>query len=454
MEKPLCIPPSKNYTGLTVFCTKCNTNVSETCRTTGNPIQRCPFGDKQRFKIYVHKPGTRNTRVTKIFQTRNLDNAIAEAIQFKKELEEKDFSGVSVPSSVKSNQLKKEIQTVNNETLPLNLLQVQSRYLGFMSGDKEICPSYMYRPRSKQHLADISRGMECLIISLKEAQYPIEQLKITDIDKHALGVFYDYMNTRKLSGCTINKYLGYLTTMYTWLIKQEGYQIQNIFEGVRRHSVKAQEIESITKEEIQKLLKAVKNKKLGIEELSTGEKKSLWKPWLAPAIRLSLFSGRRGAEIFELRFSSIIEEKGEMTFIRSEDIKVNKIRNLQGDAKKYVSIPITSELKKLLLELGYKKNKGTSKYLIADEEKMQRDTMARHLWRAFGHYAKKIKLNKTFKSLRKTHASALAAIMGAENARIITGHSGLKVMEDHYFDKKVIGKVASDFSVFGKNKVS
>lgn len=282
----------------------------------------------------------------------------------------------------------------------------------------------------------------------------IEELKITDIDKHAVGVFYDYMNKRKLSGCTINKYLGYLTTMYTWLIKQEGYQIQNIFEGVRRHSVKAQEIESITKEEIQKLLKAVKNKKLGIEELSTGELKSLWKPWLAPAIRLALFSGRRGAEIFELRFSSIIEEKGEMTFIRSEDIKVNKIRNLQGDAKKFVSIPITAELKKLLLELGYRQNKGTSKYLIADEEKMQRDTMARHLWRSFGHYAKQIKLNKTFKSLRKTHASSLAARIGAENARIITGHSGLKVMEDHYFDKKVIGRVANDFSVFGKNNPS
>ena len=139
-----------------------------------------------------------------------------------------------------------------------------------------------------------------------------------------------------------------------------------------------------------------------------------------------------------------------MTFIKSEDIKVNKIKNLQGDSKKYVSIPVTSELKELLLKLGYRENMGTEKYLIADSEKMKRDTMARHLWRAFGHYAKQIGINKTFKSLRKTHASALAARIGAENARIITGHSGLKVLEEHYFDKKVIGKVASDFSVFSK----
>ncbi|MBI3502602.1 MAG: tyrosine-type recombinase/integrase [Bacteroidetes bacterium] len=177
---------------------------------------------------------------------------------------------------------------------------------------------------------------------------------------------------------------------------------------------------------------------------------SLWKPWLRDAILLSIFSGRRAAEIFHLRFSSITEEKEEMTFIKSEDIKVNKIKNLQGDSKKYVSIPITAEMKKLLLKLGYDENKKTEKYIIADSEKMKRDTMARHLWRAFGHYAKQIGINKTFKSLRKTHASALAARIGAENARIITGHSALKVLEDHYFDKKVIGKVAQDFSVFGK----
>lgn len=448
MEKPLYIPPSKTYTGLTVFCTKCNTNVAETCRNTDKPIQRCPFADKHRFKIYIHKPGTKNKRITKIFTTRNLDQAIAEAIEFKKELAEKGFAGGSALN--KNNHAKIEYKRgnhVQNETKPESLLEVQSRYLGFMSGDKEICPSYMFRPRSKEHLSDISRGMDCMVDALKEAKYPVAELKITDIDKHAVGIFYDYMHQKKLSGRTINKYLGYWTTMYKWLIKQEGYSIQNIFEGVRRNSVKAQEVESITEEEIARLLEAFKDKELGKENLQ-GKIKSLWKPWLAPATRLSLFSGRRGAEIFQLRFSSIIEEKGKMAFIRSEDIKVNKIRNLQGDARKYVSIPITTELKKLLIELGYHKNKGTSKYLIANDEKMQRDTMARHLWRAFGIYAKAIKLNKTFKSLRKTHASSLAARIGAENARIITGHSGLKVLEDHYLDKKIIGKVAQDFSVF------
>src|SRR6266446_4721944 len=93
-EKPLHIPPSKKWKGLTVYCYKCKTNVAEICKATGKSLRYCPYGDRHTFKIYVHVEGTSNTRRTKVLATRNVDEAIRQGMDFYKEVKESNYQSV------------------------------------------------------------------------------------------------------------------------------------------------------------------------------------------------------------------------------------------------------------------------------------------------------------------------------------------------------------------------
>src|SRR4051812_5940227 len=88
MVTPLNIPPNKKWKGLTVYCYKCRTNVYDTCKETGKPIQRCPFGERHAFKVYIHVPGTDNERKTKKLDTRDIDEAIKQVIDIEKQVKE------------------------------------------------------------------------------------------------------------------------------------------------------------------------------------------------------------------------------------------------------------------------------------------------------------------------------------------------------------------------------
>src|SRR5665213_4518229 len=85
-KKPLYIPPSKKWKGLTVYCYKCKTNMSEVCNENGKPLSKCQFGEKHVFKVYISVPGTANARKTKKLNTRDVNEAIKQAIEFEKEV--------------------------------------------------------------------------------------------------------------------------------------------------------------------------------------------------------------------------------------------------------------------------------------------------------------------------------------------------------------------------------
>lgn len=56
-------------------------------------------------------------------------------------------------------------------------------------------------------------------------------------------------------------------------------------------------------------------------------------------------------------------ENGEIEFIESNNLKVNRLKNrFKTDKERFIYIPICNELKDLLLELGLMENIGSSRH--------------------------------------------------------------------------------------------
>jgi hypothetical protein len=141
-----------------------------------------------------------------------------------------------------------------------------------------------------------------------------------------------------------------------------------------------------------------------------------------------------------------------MFAINVTDFKVSRQQNRLADNPKKISVPITQELEAFLLENGYEKFKGSEKYIIGNEEEMSRDTMRKFISKSFTHYWEQTDFSKSkhasFKTLRKTYLSSLAAAIGIGNAQVISQHSDTRVLSEHYVSDKVIGLTAKNFSVF------
>ena len=208
-------------------------------------------------------------------------------------------------------------------------------------------------------------------------------------------------------------------------------------------------IETITKTEFYSLIKIISPEN-GFVFLKTKEKKNLYKPWIKDAFKLGLFTGRRREEIVMMKFSDIkLNPSGELSFIESEHFKINRAFDLNDESKTAVRISITKRLKELLFELGYEKNKGTNKFILAPDEMMHRKTMMDLISKAFTHYYNLLGTgrNLQFKNLRKTYVSSAYKKYG-EKARILTKHSGIDVMQKHYIDSEMLRDANDDFDVF------
>ena len=78
--------------------------------------------------------------------------------------------------------------------------------------------------------------------------------------------------------------------------------------------------------------------------------------------------------------------------------------------------------------------------------------MKYHISKAFSHFAQIINPEEKleFKHLRKTFSTA-AYIQFGNKANIITGHSDIEVMKNHYINPKEVQKIAREsFDVFNE----
>jgi integrase len=442
MKKPLYIPKGKSWKGLSITCLKCRTTVKDVCKVTGKPIQRCPFGDKHKFKLIGWVAGVDNVRKTKIIETRDIDEAIKMAIDFQKEVKEINHQN--------NRETKGKIELQNKREVPTLLVHCFANYLEWMNN--EGVPSHLHRPRSFPHVKDGERAFKVWVKCLKKNRINEMEIKITDINDAIVGNVYDYLlKDLKLSNRSFNKYMGFYSRFLSWFTDQYDFPIKNYFAKVQRKKT-FPDPQAISALEVERLLAQITPAN-GIKEYSTGKKKfrNFYREFLVPAIKLGLFSGRRREEITSIRWNDIKEDENGFKFIKVQDYKVNRIWNKSGKGElKFIYIPVTKELMDLLMELGYEENKNTDKFLIAPERLTNRNRyLLDDLTRGFSHFYEQLDTGRhlTFKSLRKAYITSISVFLGG-NAKAITKHGDDAVIEKFYMDKKMMLKAVNGFQVF------
>lgn len=163
-------------------------------------------------------------------------------------------------------------------------------------------------------------------------------------------------------------------------------------------------------------------------------------------------SGRRLLEACNIRFSDVKYDRNlGKGYIVVKDRKSTQLSKTKET--KYVFVPITKQLLALLIELGYNQYKETDRYIIANDEKSDRKTVAKNLSKGFSHFVKCINSEKhlMLKGLRKNYISKLNNHNkgGGIKTEDITGHSSFGVIEAHYLDKaeKSLSISKSEFEI-------
>jgi len=449
-NEPLYIPPNKKVKGLTIYCYLCKTNITDgICKKTGKSIKFCPNGNKHAFKIYIHVPGTKNERKTKTLETRDINEAIKQAIDFGKEVKENSL-GIKANGNAKSFIAKKDIQ---KQATPYLLIHALARYIGWLHN--EGVPEHRIKVRSDDHIKDIERSFKVLAECLKNNGYNLSTLSIDDINDDVVGQIYSHLKIKGFANRTFNKYLSYYTSFLKWYPDEYNHPVKNWFESVERKKINPNP-EAISRDEYQELLKQITPEN-GIKEYENGvkHKRNVYRPWLANGIKLGLETGRRREELINLKWNNINDSEG-IKYIKVEDYKVNHIQKRNtNEEKKFIYIPVTESLQKLLNELGYEKYKNSDHYILAPELKNNRNrVMSDTLSRGFTHYYDQLNTGRklTFKSLRKAYITNLEIFMGGGNTKAITGHSDNQVIERNYIDKKEMAKAARGFNVFSSEE--
>lgn len=443
-DKPLFIPESKRWKGLYVYCYLCQTNMLDVCKKTGKSLKQCPNGDRHVFKSYVFVPGTKNQRRTKILNTRDVDEAIKMAIEFEKEVKGK-LSNNKIKDEVKFNkENSNEVQKINNEEVKINpesnvpilLIHCLARYYSYLRN--EGVPKFKQRVRTESHLKDIERAFTHLVRCLKKNGYEINEFTIEQINDNVIGKIFEYLEELRFSSRTHNKYINFYSSMLNWYNEEFEIKIKNRFTKIPRQEINYNP-ESIPNGELLALFEIIKPEN-GIKKYDNGikEYRNVYRSWLLNGIKLGLFTGGRREEIISMKWNNIKEKDG-IQFIEIENLKVNRIKNrISNKSKKYIAIPLTMELMELLSELGYEKYKGTDKYILEPDLLNKRNrVMCDVLSRGFTHYYTQLNTGKelTFKHLRKTYLTKLDILLGHGNVKVISGHTGDKVLDDSYINK-------------------
>ena len=428
-----------NVKGIYIQCTKCKKTITNSCGLTGKKIGSCKHLDKNKYKLRVCIPGNNNTVCTKFFDTRDPNELVIQAYQYRLELEKCDYQPTN-----------KKIET----SIPRTVVETMAAYIAYLNNDTP--HQQEHKIRSIGHIKEVERYFLYFVEYLKSIKINADLLPILKLDRDVVGQLKSYLlETKKYAPKTYNKYIGLMRVFMEHSIREFDLQMKNPFLGFKRLHGKTT-INTINKEEFKKLLEIItpENGISTYENRSNQKnyKKSFYKPWLKHAILLALYTGRRREEIVFMKFNDILEnDKGEPRKIIVQDYKVNKSKGISDiEELKMIHIPVISQLKNLLLELGYEENRGKNEYILAPYETMQRNTMKNFTSKAFTHYYKQLNTGKElrFYDLRKTYISHLFAKYG-DKARIITKHSGDEVMHNHYIDEKVISDVVMDFELFG-----
>jgi len=427
----LKVPAKFNRCGIKVKCLKCKWQLNgKTChqdKDKPTSLSKCQHKDQHRYNLVVSVPNGNNTRRMKVLDTRNFDTALVEMNKFREELNMQGYH--------------KTEEKV--EVMKTTFLSYGADYLNSLSGVNT--PLHLVRKVTPKHLNETTTVLKRFGIAMEKAGYSVELMNLKDINDRHVELFYKYINFElKLSNVSYNKYFTIMKAFYNWCIRVREYDGKNPFAKAKlvfdKHDNKI-----FTRSEFERILAATTPEN-GLGSRS-GETRNYYRPWLVDAFRLCLETGERGNYI-NLKWNSLVSLENGVEIFGVSNLKVNRIKTGEDNGKYIRYIPVTKSLKKLLVELGYYRKKGTDTYIL-EAEGESRKYLTEFISRAFSHYAMKANVTGlTIKNLRKTYITKLTMAMGSM-AKTYTGHSDEKVLQNHYLSQSYLTSNLKDFDVLG-----
>ncbi len=415
--------PQNPHKGLKIFC--------KTCRVD-NP--KCKHYDRQLYRVRIHIPGNSKSVRTKFLEAENYNDAVAECVDFEREL--------------KSNGYERTMVTFSETSTDYNIVDALVKYREYMEGKSQY--AHLKKNLSEGHIDESIRFCYYFTnnIALKKN---MKRTRPTDVDINDVSNFYKWAE-ENYAPKTVNKILIAVRAFFEFLIEIENINMKNPFRKYVRKVDTPATIDTITEVEFNKILDAVDNHNPLVKLGGRGEIKNMYRPYLKDGFYLFLLTGGRREEVVDLKWSDIYTlDSGVKTFI-VENLKVKRIKK---NAKEYVKyFPINKDLEDFLIKLGMGEKLGRDEYILFPERDFSSQGLMDILSKCFTYYkeAAGITKNISLSNLRKTYISWHNQVLGVDTG-LVTNSADRNVLKNHYIDPKIMSaveKAALEVRVFGK----
>lgn len=410
--------------GLRVYCNVCKSHLTLKDINDGTQKKDCSHPARaQRYKaiVCVRVSGKKKRR-TCCFKTRNLSEAIDLAFKFKMYAKAK-AKETHEPEMVK----------------PSLLVECLAWFLEYK---KNIgVKAHLKKDVSTNAFGAYKNNINKWKEATKNAGEDFKTLKVDKIsDKNVSSTI---KHLQRWGTSTQRKAIGFYNQFYRFL-NENGYNIPSPFKDIEVADVPNKHARALTFDEFAAVKKAMENGNSSDKEKG----KIRFFHWLPDALILNALTGRRREEFMIAKFSDIELIDGQLLggFIKMIDYKYSRQNSHKvGFQNRITKAPIFPELYDFLMKMGYEKYKNTDRYIIAGDEKKQRDTMANNLTNGFAYYRKKAGLSSDVQlnGLRKKYITRMRNEYG-DNANFFTGHKSSRIDMKHYYDdKELFDKVKS-----------
>jgi integrase len=384
--------------------------------------------------VRIHIPGNSKSIRTKFLVADNYNNAVAECVDFERELKSNGYERMAV--------------TFSQTSTDYNIGDAVIKYREYMSGKSKF--AHLKKNVSEEHIDECVRYCKKFVENLSLTKN-LKRTRPTDVLTEDVSNFYLWAE-ENYSSKTFNKCFIAVRAFFEFLIEIENINMKNPFRKFVPKSVTPSSIDIITEDEFNQVLAAVDTFNPFIKLGGKGEKKNLYKPYLKDGFKLFLLTGGRREEVVDLKWSDIYSTPQGVKLFIIDNLKVKRMKKNNKECKKYIGINV--DLEDFLIELGMNEKIGTDEYILYPNRTSTTKTIMTDLSRGFSHYKEGagIKKDISLSNLRKTYLTWHHQVLG-DDTGLVSSHSTTQVLEKYYLDPKVLTAVeisALKVRVFGK----
>jgi integrase len=415
--------PKNPHKGLKIFC--------RTCRVD-NP--KCKHYDRQVYRVRIHIPGNSASIRTKFLEADNYNDAVAECVDFERELKSNGYERTSI--------------TFSETSTDYSIVDAVVKYREYMSGESKF--AHLKKNVTQGHIDESVRYCWKFVENLSLSKN-VKRIRPTDIKVDDVSNFYKWAE-ETYAPKTFNKCFVAVRAFFEFLIDIEDFNMKNPFRKFVPKVVTPPSIDTITEEEFDMIIAAIDTASPFQTLGGKGENKNRYRDYLKDGFYLFLLTGGRREEVVDLKWSDIYTlDSGVKTFIVT-NLKVTRIKKNAKEYTKY--FPINKDLEDYLRYLGMDDMLGKDEYILFPDRDVSTKTIMNDLSKGFTHYKEAAGITKdiSLSNLRKTYISWHNKELGVDTG-LVTNSADRDVLKKYYIDPKIMTTIevaALNVRVFGK----